>query len=192
MRLFFMCAGLLLAVNSYAYEHHYWYESGGYEGRFDGRYRGFGAFGGVLGFQVGAQSSYEDDYFISDGEPTFPYLVEPVAENALVTSPFNIGLLAGYDVTERITPMASLSLLVWERCDVIKDPMGKYCTDNYYDAELVPGLGIVAKMLRANDYHSWHFFSLTTGYHYRWGIGGTISVGFSYSGNTTRPAEMPE
>jgi len=88
--------------------------------------------------------------------------------------------------------MASLSLLLWERCDVIKDPMGKYCTDNYFDAEFVPGLGIVAKMLRLNDHHSWNFFSLTTGYHYRWGIGGTISVGFSYSGYTSRPVEMLE
>jgi len=37
MKPLLMCAGLLLAVNSQAYELHYWYESGGYEGSFDGR-----------------------------------------------------------------------------------------------------------------------------------------------------------
>ncbi|WP_108124993.1 hypothetical protein [Saccharospirillum mangrovi] len=155
-----------------------WLEVGNVDDEFDGRYLGFSSYKGHLGLQVGTIIPHEKLYFVSDDEPDAA--TESIADDGLVFLPLNIGVMTGFDINERLTPYASLGLMYWERCDVIKDSADQYCSNQASYFRLVPGVGVQAKLLRLSHHQDWDHFSLMANYHYRLGMGSSFGLGLSF------------
>ncbi|MFG1496275.1 hypothetical protein ABMA57_06530 [Saccharospirillum sp. HFRX-1] len=156
-----------------------WLEAGNVDNELDGTYLGFSTYKGHIGVQVGTVIAHEKLYFVSDDDPTFA--TETVDSEGLVFVPLHVGMMAGFDVNERLTTYTSLGLMYWERCEVVKNSVDQYCRHNDSYLRLIPGVGVHAKLLQLNRQRDWDHLSLMANYHYRLGLGSSFGLGLSYS-----------
>lgn len=179
MKRILCCLAAFCVAPLWAAERNVWLEAGNVDNELDGTYLGFSSYKGHIGLQVGAVIAHEKLYFVSDDDPTFS--TDTVDDDGLVFVPILAGMMAGFDVNQRLTSYASLGLMYWERCEVVKDSADQYCRHNESYLRLVPGVGVYAKLLQLNSQHDWDHLSLTANYHYRLGLGSSYGLGLSYS-----------
>ncbi|MHA7880023.1 MAG: hypothetical protein ACX931_09545 [Saccharospirillum sp.] len=170
-RLSLLLLSLCLSAPALAWDNYVWGSFGGYQGRFEAPYYGFGFMADGWGGQFGliGRSDYNGPALRYSDPPTQDFYT--VEDDILTGLPLHLSILRGYAPNQSIAFYASFGILLSRYCDVVVWNVtgNRYCANERGNIDTIPGAGVLFTL---NE--------LTLGMSYQYGIGALISVGTDF------------